>query len=181
MWDICHISAVGRARLHKGIGAGGGYGVDGEVVLLLPLVLIAQRPHVVVRSWRLRRPIARQEEHETSDGIISRTRQVILSAFCAQPRRDGDQVIVGVRQIALPRHVRRDIRRGEVVTWIVGLEVGGVEQADDVGAGVGAIGGEGTDVEVGEVGEGEGAIDALEVVVAVRPSRIGEAQGHDLE
>jgi hypothetical protein len=54
-----------------------------------------------------------------------------------------------------------EMRSGRVDTCVGGIEVGDVEETGDIVAMVGAVGGEGSNIERGEVVEGEGGVDAL--------------------
>lgn len=62
----------------------------------------------------------------------------------------------------------------------MGWEVGRVEEAGGVGAGGSGCGGEGAESEGCYVGEGDAAVDALELGAAV-PFGVGEAEGDDFE
>jgi hypothetical protein len=114
-------------------------------------------------------------------GSLSRSREVLGHALRRVPGRHCDQRIV-----LAGREIGEACRIGWHVVFlcilaVIGLQVRYVQDAVRIGV-VGALGGEGLDVVVDAVGEGDAGIERVELVVVVVDSvRVGEVDGEDTD
>ena len=182
MRHIRHVRAIRRTRLHERLPVGAGNGIDGVIVLMLPLITIAQIPHAARLIRRGSGAVIWPEEDKCANGILSRRGEVFEGAILTQPWREGDELVVGFGQVGLAGDVGGDEGGADGDARVVRREIGDVEQAGDGLGGGGVGGGQGGDVAGGdEGGEGEGGVEALVLVVGLVPLRVGEDDRHHLE
>jgi hypothetical protein len=180
--DVGHIATVLCAGLHEDVATGAGNGIDGEWTVSLPLLSVAKCPGIAIGVRRSGGVVVGQKEQKCFYGVQIGACEILLHAVRTQPWRNAYEILILVREVGLPGDVGRDVWSRGVGASVVWGEVGDVEEALDVGAGVGVVGGEGADGEVGQVVEG---VVAVEAVVGLALARvevgIGDVDSDDLQ
>jgi hypothetical protein len=120
------------------------YRKDGELVALPPSTAIIEIPHRGVGFLRLVARIAWLVEDEGADGVVLGGGEVGHSAILTEPRSEGNQVVVGRREICLAGDVGRDKIVLLDVACGIGAYVRDVDEAlDDAIESIGVVSTEG--------------------------------------
>ncbi len=120
-------------------------GIDGEFGPVFPGSPVVERPDRVVGGGGLG-VIVRQVEDEGLDCVVVGGGEELCGAFRAYPGRHGQEGQLHVaRKVILRGHVGGDIFGEDGLAGGAGIQEGEVEQAVEVIAGRGVVGGEGLD------------------------------------
>jgi len=140
---LAHLPTVLIGGLYKHLSALPRYSIDRPVVLLLPTAPILQIPDLTDWFWRRHfRVVTCEPEKEAfnrSNGL--RRRQVAQRAIGVDPWRERNERIIGIGKIGEARDVGGNVLAAQVRTRIVRRQVGDVEEAVDVVASGGVVGG----------------------------------------
>lgn len=120
---------------------------DGERIPPLPDAIVVEVPDGRVDVLWFVGGVVRLVEDECANGVATRRGEEGLGTFYAEPRSEGDEVVVGRGEIGSAGNISREEVVLLVVAGWVAADFGYVEKAlDDAIEGVGVGSGEGGDV-----------------------------------
>lgn len=94
--------------------------------------MVVQVPDSVVDVWWFRSVIAAWHvDHEASKRVQGGSVHIQLGTCGIEPRHEGDEVVVDWGQVPLAHGGLGNMLSFEFFAWVVGREVGNVEQALD--------------------------------------------------